>query len=130
MGITPIPAVTINSVDVINDMSSCDNFWPTHWIHEVSPTDIHNNRRQQLSGTELERENALAAFLQTPAPVYWINFLDPWVHDFIQYWAGVWHPRRESATPPSTSTGSKSVSQTSFSVQFSCRSSRVLQALI
>ena len=39
-----------------------------------------------------------------PQPQYWIEFLDPGVHDFIQCQAAIWHPHRESANPPSTST--------------------------
>ena len=65
-----------------------------------------------LSSTELESGNAPGAFLQTQTQ-YWIESLDPWVQDFYPV-AAVHHPHRESATPPSTRTGYKSVFQIRF----------------
>ena len=51
------------------------------------------------------------SFSPDPSPQCWIKSLDPRVHVFIQYWAGVWQPYKKSTTPPSTTTRSKSVSQ-------------------
>ena len=61
-----------------------------------------------VSSVVLESGNVSGAFLQTPTLIsrqYWIKFLAPWRQDFIQCWAGVWHPYRESTTLPNTRTG-------------------------
>ena len=69
------------------------------------PTCVSPTGKNPLQLRAAHLASRIRRLLHWPQPQHWIKFWTYGSKNFIQYWAAVWHPHRESTVPPNTGTG-------------------------